>query len=189
MQTFFYVVVVVVIIGLLHIIAQGSAYRLGDFVRHKCEYRFYNMRVIACICFPNTILSAYGPDRAATDLKKLIALTTCTFKSKRKFAAIHIRVGDVIDNNTLSVADIWNIDNNPKIVPGSYNNVKGICLLHSFLGVRRHLTGYTKSKTYYVSIAEKLRNMGITKLLRWSDATQAQVITIYFTSLQTFREF
>lgn len=152
------VILLFVVIAVLHIFVPAMTYRLGDFVRHEAEFKSVIVRKFACIYHRNTFIARYGSNRKDHDYDFLLNATA--LKSRKGYAALHVRVGDVIDNNKLSVKELWNADD----VQFAQKTGESLLILWSLFGIKRKMHGYTKSRYYYTNIANELKKMGFKKV-------------------------
>jgi hypothetical protein len=106
-----------------------------------------------------TFLGKYGYSRPARDLDFLLELTQSAVPIP---CAIHVRTGEVIDNNILTVDTMWSTpdtDFRP-------NDVEtGVLGCTAFLGNTAVLTrGYVKSRPYYEKVCKELTARNINEI-------------------------
>lgn len=158
---FFGLLIGFVVWVVIHLVYTGCVtYRLGDFIRQVGIYRFTIFRRYACVLQRSeTFLGRYGYSRPANDLSYLLDLTQSAVSVP---CAIHVRTGEVIDNNILSVDTMWSMPD-MDFIP---NDIEaGTLGCTAFLGNTPKITrGYVKSRLYYEKICQELKDRNITEI-------------------------
>ena len=158
-SVFYGILIGLIIWVILHLLYEGCAtYRLGDFVRHTglYEYTFFRMWTYS-LQRSNTIIRRYGYSRHAEDIDFLLSITD---HEKNIPCAMHVRIGDVIDNNVMSVENMWTIPDTD-FVPNDLDVLGATSFIGNTL-VETH--GYVKSRAYYEKVCRQLVTKGIKEI-------------------------
>jgi hypothetical protein len=145
----------------IHLLYKGCVtYRLGDFIRQVGIYQYTVFRMYACILQrSDTIIRRYGYSRHAKDLDYLLEITQSDLSIP---CAIHVRTGEVIDNNTRTVDTMW-FTPDTHFTPNDPE--AGVVGRTAFLGNTPVLTrGYVKSRFYYENVCRELKTRNIVEI-------------------------
>jgi hypothetical protein len=83
-----------------------SAYRLGDFVRHMGCFKSRILRQMHVPFHPTSLVAQYGASRGPCDLLHLRSITEIDQVSRME-CMMHVRTGEVVDNNRIPLDVFW----------------------------------------------------------------------------------
>lgn len=163
MSIIFIISLLILIIFLFFFSFWINNYRLGDFIRHSAEFKYPLLRYLyRQFQNKNSVIFLYGLG-SKNNYQKIKNI--CDNKIYKGFeknqAVIHLRVGEVIDNNKNNPKHLFNSFQKKFIKNDSELNVHGSL---SVLGIGTP-QGYVKDIHYYDKIAEKLKQLGINKII------------------------
>lgn len=167
MSVIFIISLTIILIFLFFLSFWINNYRLGDFIRQSAEFKYLPLRYIYRK-FQNrkSIVYKYGLGKKNNYQKiQRICDSQLVKKIEKNRAVIHLRVGEVIDNNIKTVHELFHKVHlvNKKKIKDPELEVNGTL---SYLGTRpKNPLGYVKNIFYYQEIAYKLKKLGVSKII------------------------